>query len=107
MDKPLLFGITLQVYLMIAKRTLNSPVKSLAIQQQLGISGVLVRKCISELRVVHKKPICSGSRGYYFAQTKEQWERTKAQLLSRARELRKAANGPDEFFYDGVQGKMF
>ena len=107
MDKPLLFGVTLQIYLMVKQRTRNSPVKSIAIQQQLGISGVIVRKCVAELRVVHKKPVCSGSRGYYFASSKEEWERTKAQLLSRAKELRKAASNPDEYFYDGEQGKIF
>ena len=107
MDKPLLMGITMDVYLMIKQRTHSSPVKSAAIQQQLNISGVVVRKCIAELRVFHKKPVCSGSRGYYFATNKAHWDRTKAQLLSRAKELRKAANNPDEYFYDGEQSKLF
>tara|TARA_R100000808_G_scaffold6400_1_gene19026 strand:+ start:2798 stop:3121 length:324 start_codon:yes stop_codon:yes gene_type:complete len=107
MDKPILMGITLEVLYMIKQRTHNSPVKSAHIQQYLNISGVVVRKCIAELRVIHKMPICSGSRGYYFAPNKAHWDRTKAQLLSRAKELRKAATNPDEYFYDGEQSKMF
>ena len=101
MDKPLLIGIVNEVLYMIKQRTPNSPVKSADIQKYLGVSGVVVRKCVNELRVIHKKPICSGARGYYFAPNKTHWERTKAQLLSRAKELRKAASNPDEYFYDG------
>ena len=107
MDKPVLIGVAFDVYWLIKNRSYQTPIKSKDIEFKLRISGVSVRECVAELRKIHKLPICSGAKGYYFAPNKPHWERTKAQLLSRAKELIKAANSPDEFFFDGEQSKLF
>ena len=102
-----LHGLTLHIYMDIHDRNDTHPIKSRELEQKYNVSGVKVREAIAELRKRYKQPICSGSKGYHFARSKTMWDRTKAQLLSRAKELREAANNPDEYFYDGEQASMF
>ncbi len=102
-----LHGLALYIYTDIHDRADTHPIKSKELELKYNVSGVKVREAIAELRKKYKQPICSGSTGYYFARTRAMWDRTKAQLLSRAKELRDAANNPDEYFYDSEQSKLF
>ena len=100
-------GLAYYIYCDLIARTHNYPIKSRLFEDKYKVKGTEVRDAVRELRVRHKLPICSGSKGYYFARNKAMWERTKAQLLSRAKKLREAASNPDEYFYDGEQSKLF
>ena len=102
-----LHGLALYIYMDLHDRPPSHPIKSRVFENKYNAKGTEIRDAIRELRVNYKLPICSGSKGYYFARNKAMWERTKAQLLSRAKKLREAASNPDEYFYDGEQSKLF
>ena len=102
-----LHGLALYIYMDLHDRPPSHPIKSRVFENKYNAKGTEIRYAIRELRVNYKLPICSGSKGYYFARNKAMWERTKAQLLSRAKKLREAASNPDEYFYDGEQSKLF
>ena len=102
-----LYGLPYYIYTDLLKTSYKQPKKSKYFEDKYKAKGTEIRDAIRELRVKHKQPVCSGSTGYYFAPNKAHWERTKAQLISRANKLREAANNPDEYFYDGKQGSMF
>ena len=102
-----LHGLALYIYMDLHDRPPSHPIKSRVLENKYNAKGTEIRDAIRELRVNYKLPICSGSKGYYFARNKAMWERTKAQLLSSANKLREAANNPDEYFYDGEQASMF
>ena len=102
-----LYGLPYYIYMDLLKTNYKEPKKSKYFENKYKAKGTEIRDSIRELRVKHKQPICSGSKGYYFAPNKGHLERTKAQLLSRAYKLTEAANNPDEYFYDGKQGSMF
>ena len=102
-----LHGLAYYIYCDLLDRPPSHPIKSKEFESKYKAKGTEIRDAVRELRVRFKIPICSGSKGYYFARNKAMWERTKAQLLSRAKKLREAANNPDEYFYDGEQASMF
>ena len=102
-----LHGLALYIYMDLHDRPPSHPIKSRVFENKYNAKGTEIRDAIRQLRVNYKLPICSGSKGYYFARNKAMWERTKAQLLSRAKKLREAASNPDEYFYDGEQSKLF
>lgn len=102
-----LHGLAYYIYCDLLDRPPSHTIKSKVFESKYKAKGTEVRDAIRELRVKHKQPVCSGATGYYFAPNKAHWERTKAQLLSRANKLREAANNPDEYFYDGSQASMF
>ena len=102
-----LHGLALYIYMDLHDRPPSHPIKSRVFENKYNAKGTEIRDAIRQLRVNYKLPICSGSTGYYFARNKAMWERTKAQLLSRAKKLREAASNPDEYFYDGEQSKLF
>lgn len=52
------------------------PMTSSEIEVKLHLSGVQVRAIVSYLRVVHKQPIGSDQRGYFWCTSREQLDTT-------------------------------
>ena len=94
------------VIAMIQERTSVNPIKSSEIERRLSISGVTVRQIIHDARTHDNVPICSDSKGYYIASNKIEADATIRQLLSRAKQLRDAAEGMEKHYNKDNQMRL-
>lgn len=67
-------------------------ISSRQLEHIYGISGSTVREVVNRLRA-HGVPICSYAFGYYYAETKEELDRTIRQLRSRISKIAEAERG--------------
>lgn len=74
----------------------QNAVTSKEIEAVFGCKGAEVRSMVNELRC-RSVPICSCNRGYYFAQTQGDVDRTVAHLNGRIQKIREARDGLMEF----------
>lgn len=70
----------------------KNPVYGRNIASALGVSGVEVRRLINMARC-SGNPICSCSRGYYIAESREEIEKTIDSLRGRVAVMNMAADG--------------
>ena len=82
----------------IKSHTKENPIKSREIKEKLGCSDVKIREAVHELRTVDNFPICSGSKGYFYALDISEARHTINHLRSRAREMFDAAEGMEKAF---------
>lgn len=82
----------------IKSYTKENPIKSREIKAKLGYSDVKIREAVHELRTVDNFPICSGSKGYFYALDISEARHTINHLRSRAREMFEAAEGMEKAF---------
>lgn len=67
----------------IKRFTIDDPIKSYEIEVTYSIGGPAVRKIVRYYRLLGQ-PIGSGSKGYYLARNKEEYDLTLAHLRERA-----------------------
>lgn len=71
------------------------------------VSDVDVREWANYARGVLGQPIYSDSNGYAWCTTKQEWDRTKAHLLSRIKKIQAAATKPDYYWEHINQERVF
>lgn len=75
-----------QVRRVIEPRTAASPILSPAVERATGLSGVQVRALVHALREAGE-PICSNSRGYWYARSADELNGTIEHLRQRRNSL--------------------
>lgn len=70
----------------------RNAIKSFQLERMTDLTGNQIRECVNELRC-NGVPVCSGRSGYYIAESKDELNRTIAQLNSRVSQINKAIKG--------------
>ena len=95
------------------KYTPDHPVKAKVLaarwNERFGdnITDVEIREWANYARGVLGQPIYSDSNGYSWCIIKQEWDRTKAHLLSRIKKIHDAATKPDEYWAKLSQPDIF
>ena len=99
-------SLTSHVIGMIEKRKVNDPILSKELEQRAGVSGVKIREIIHRARTEWNMPICAENRGYFMPSNKIEADRTIRSLLSRAKQLREAAEGKEKHYMKDKQRRL-
>jgi len=99
-------SLTSHVIGMIEKRKVNDPILSKELEQRAGVSGVKIREIIHRARTEWNMPICAENRGYFMPSNKIEADRTIRSLLSRAKQLREAAEGMEKHYMKDKQMRL-
>ena len=91
---------------MIEGRKSNNPILSRDLEKRAGVGGVKVREIIHRARTEWNMPICAESKGYFMPSNKLEAERTIRSLLSRAKQLRAAAEGIEKHYMKDNQMRL-
>ena len=91
----------------VKRHTQENPILSKHIEQKWFISGTQVREIIHYLRVHKNEPICSDSKGYFYARNKQECQHTIAQLRSRMIKISQVAKAMEDMFIKDNQEVIF
>jgi len=90
----------------IEARGKTNPIKSSKIEAIFDVGGPAVRKVVRYYRL-KGKPIGSGSRGYYLASSKEEYDLTLAHLKERALKELELVSVGEKINWDKPKGEQF
>ncbi len=82
----------LLAYLQANHAGAKNAVPSAVIERIFCLPGASVRQLVNKLRC-EGRPVCSDANGYFYAQSRDEIDGTVSQLLSRTRNIGKAARG--------------
>ena len=99
-------SLTAHVIGIIEGRKSNNPVLSKELEKRAGVKGVKIREIIHRARTDWNMPICAESKGYFMPSNKIEADRTIRSLLSRAKQLREAAEGMEEHYNKEKQMRL-
>ena len=99
-------SLTAHIIGMIEERGYTNPILSRDLEIRAGVSGVKIREIIHRARTDWNMPICAESKGYFMPSNKIEADRTIRSLLSRAKQLREAAEGMEEHYNKEKQMRL-
>ena len=99
-------SLTSHVIGMIEGRKKDNPILSKDLEKRAGVKGVKIREIIHRARTDWNMPICAESKGYFMPSNKIEAERTIRSLLSRAKQLKEAAEGMEKHYNKDKQMRL-